>query len=209
MPDSARIVAGVGEYYTGKLREHGPSPRGVDWNGEESQRLRFEQLLKACPGDGGFSLLDYGCGYGALLSHLEASAGGVEYIGFDISEAMVRSAREQHGEGPRHRFTADRERLEPADFVVASGIFNVSLGFAHDDWRRYIAETLDAMRALSRRGFAFNMLTSYSDADRMRPDLYYAEPAEYFDLCKRTFSRNVALLHDYDLYEFTVLVRLP
>jgi hypothetical protein len=26
-------------------------------------------------------------------------------------------------------------------------------------------------------------------------------------LCKRRFSRNVALLHDYDLYEFTVLVR--
>jgi hypothetical protein len=28
-----------------------------------------------------------------------------------------------------------------------------------------------------------------------------------FDICKRKFSRNVALLHDYGLYEFTILVR--
>ena len=28
-----------------------------------------------------------------------------------------------------------------------------------------------------------------------------------FDLCKRRYSPRVALLHDYPLYEFTVLVR--
>jgi hypothetical protein len=51
------------------------------------------------------------------------------------------------------------------------------------------------------------MLTKYSDADRMRGDLYYGDPAFFFDHCKRSFSRNVALLHDYGLYEFTILVR--
>ena len=28
-----------------------------------------------------------------------------------------------------------------------------------------------------------------------------------FDLCKRRFSTRVALLHDYPLFEFTVIVR--
>jgi hypothetical protein len=41
----------------------------------------------------------------------------------------------------------------------------------------------------------------------MRADLYYADPAQVFDYCKRRFSPNVALLHDYGLYEFTILVR--
>jgi len=41
----------------------------------------------------------------------------------------------------------------------------------------------------------------------MRPDLYYADPRLYFDYCKRNFSRHVALLHDYGLWEFTVIVR--
>ena len=53
------------------------------------------------------------------------------------------------------------------------------------------------------------MLTRYSDADRMsqRPDLFFGDPLFFFDYCKRNFARNVALLHDYDLYDFTILVR--
>jgi hypothetical protein len=56
-------------------------------------------------------------------------------------------------------------------------------------------------------GFAFNCLTAYSDAHKMQSYLYYADPCRLFDLCKRRYSRNVALLHDYGLYEFTILVR--
>ena len=63
------------------------------------------------------------------------------------------------------------------------------------------------MNELADRGFSFNFLTKYSDADHMRPDLYYADPGFIFDVCKRRFSRNVAILHDYDLYDFTVVVR--
>jgi hypothetical protein len=63
------------------------------------------------------------------------------------------------------------------------------------------------MNALSRKGFSVNFLTKYSDPERMRPDLYYADPCLIFDYCKTHFSKNVALLHDYNLYDFTVLVR--
>jgi hypothetical protein len=52
-----------------------------------------------------------------------------------------------------------------------------------------------------------NCLTGYSDDDKKRDYLYYADPCRLFDLCKRRYSRQVALLHDYGLYEFTVLVR--
>jgi hypothetical protein len=96
---------------------------------------------------------------------------------------------------------------QQTDFAVASGIFNVKLDQAEDAWRAYIGATLDAMHRATTSGFAFNCLTSYSDADKMRPNLHYADPCELFDFCKRRFSRNVALLHDYGLYEFTILVR--
>jgi len=41
----------------------------------------------------------------------------------------------------------------------------------------------------------------------MRPDLHYADPCVLFDRCKRRHSPRVALLHDYGLWEFTILVR--
>ena len=41
----------------------------------------------------------------------------------------------------------------------------------------------------------------------MQPRLFYADPARLFTHCKTRYARNVALLHDYGLYEFTLLIR--
>jgi hypothetical protein len=155
-----------------------------------------------------FTLNDYGCGYGALVPYLRSHGYDAHYRGFDLSASMLEHARNKHGDSPRAIFKDREEQLEPADYTVASGILNVKLDVADEDWREYVLATLDTLARLSLRGFAFNMLTSYSDADKMRPDLYYGDPRFFFDHCKRTYSRNVALLHDYGLYEFTMIVRL-
>ena len=200
------IKGKVGDYYSGRVREHGSSARGVDWNSEESQVLRFTQLARVLPDSGRFSVVDFGCGYGALVPFLTARGLDFEYQGFDISEEMIKRARQEHGDD-RLRFTTSEAELEPADFTLASGIFNVRLDTKGEDWTRYVLHTTAVLDRLGKRGFAFNMLTSYSDADRMRSDLYYGDPSFFFDYCKRTYSKQVALLHDYGLYEFTVLVR--
>ena len=105
-------------------------------------------------------------------------------------------------------FTNRASELPRVDYAVASGIFNVRLEASEELWHGHVVATLGRLGELSRRGFAFNMLTRYADRELLRDYLYYADPSRYFELCKETWSRNVSLLHDYDLYEFTVLVRL-
>ncbi len=39
--NKTELLEEVAEYYSSKLAQHGETPRGVDWNGEESQVLRF------------------------------------------------------------------------------------------------------------------------------------------------------------------------
>jgi hypothetical protein len=65
----------------------------------------------------------------------------------------------------------------------------------------------EKMAGLSLRGFAFTAQTVHSDRGWMRSDLSYADPSFWFEYCLRNFSRHVAVLHDYPLYEFTILVR--
>jgi len=48
----------VAEYYSTKLVEHGETPLGVDWNGEESQVLRFVHLCKIIDTSNHFSIND-------------------------------------------------------------------------------------------------------------------------------------------------------
>lgn len=85
------------------------------------------------------------------------------------------------------------ETLTAADFVLASGVFNVRLGHEIDAWTAFMQRTIASLRLLAKRGFAFNALTSYADADKQRPDLYYAEPACWFDYCRREISPKVAI----------------
>ena len=202
-----RILGKVGRYYSGRLEVHGATARGVDWNSTESQQLRFVQLLKICDCRAPFSVNDYGCGYGALVDHLLESGYSFRYCGFDISSQMIAKARELHAAMSQATFVNEESSLTPADYTVASGIFNVKLQASATEWERYMLRTLEAINGLSGKGFAFNVLTKYSDPEFMRPDLYYADPLFLFDYCKAKFSRFVSLIHDYPLYEFTILVR--
>jgi SAM-dependent methyltransferase len=201
------FLQNVSRYYSGTLSEHGATPKGVDWNGHESQRIRFEQLTKIIPTDTPFSINDIGCGYGALLDYLLENFPTFEYCGIDLTAAMVQAARNLHEATSTGTFEQGTLPSRGRDYSIASGIFSVCLDTPHAVWKEHINNTLSALDASSTKGFAFNCLTSYSDKDKMKPHLYYADPCDLFDLCKRRFSPQVTLLHDYGLYEFTILVR--
>lgn len=206
---SDALIRQAADYYTDKLRVHGPTHRGVDWNSIESQRRRFMQLLRIGEGDARLDVNDYGCGYGALVDELVADGRPFSYFGYDVAAAMIDAARSLHPDRPPTvEFSADRAALAPRSYTVASGIFNVKMDTPDAEWWAYMCRGLEDIAAVSSKGFAFNCLTSYSDSDRMRPNLFYPAPEAVFSHCARTFSRSVALLHDYGLFEFTVLVRL-
>jgi len=202
-----RIRDRVQQYYDAKIQIHGATARGVDWNSPESQQMRFRQLLKLVDRGRPFTINDFGCGYGALADYLQKELQPVQYFGFDISPQMIARAMELHAATNWITFINRELELPEADYTVASGIFNVKLDTPAVEWEKYILDTLGAINALSRNGFAFNVLTKYSDPEFMRPDLYYADPLFFFDYCKTNYSRFVTLLHDYPLYEFTILVR--
>lgn len=199
----------LNEYFSGKLREFGATPKGVDYNGPDAQERRFAQLVKIIDPSQPFSVIDYGSGYGALFDFLSKIGWRFEYYGIDLIEEMVLAGREAHKEYPNAHFTTNVEEVPAVDYLMAGAIFNIKLDEPYEVWQEFVTRTLSHMNSLCTKGFSFNMLTHYSDSERMaqRPDLFFGDPLFFFDYCKRNFSRNVALLHDYDLYDFTILVR--
>ena len=197
----------VRAHFETSLSAHGPTPRGVDWNSDAAQAIRFEQLIRLCDLGRPFSILDYGCGYGALVDFLQKKGAEFRYTGYDLLESMLASARDLHRDCLDCRFISREADLEPCDYAVASGVFNKKCETGPAEWQAYVLASLEKLNALGRHGFAFNLLTGYSDPEYMRPDLYYPDPGFFLDHCIRRFSRRVALLHDYGLYDFTILVR--
>jgi SAM-dependent methyltransferase len=203
------LLHNVERFFSEKVNRLGPSPQGADYNSPESQLVRFDQLLKILPPiNTPFSIIDYGCGYGALAAYMREKNYQFDYQGFDISEAMINHALQQKPADVDWKYFTEESDLVPADYTIACGVFNIKFAANGEAWKSLILETLTKIVRLSNKGFSFNMLTGYSDADRKRPDLFYGDPLFFFDYCKRNFSRNVALQHDYNLYDWTILVRL-
>lgn len=195
-------------YYEDKLRIHGANPEGVDWGRQQAQEVRFAQLLKLIPPGKPTqpaSINDLGCGYGALLDYAIGHGIELDYLGIDLVPDMIEAAKKRHSS--TGKFILGNSCSRVADYGVASGLFNVRQSTPEKDWKAFILSVLDDLNAHSRLGFAFNCLTSYSDKHLMRPHLFYGDPLWFFDWCKRKYAKNVALLHDYGLYDFTIIVR--
>lgn len=207
MNKTASILSDVAAYYSSKLAVHGPTPQGVDWNGTASHELRHRQFLRLLDGAADASILDLGCGFGDFLRFLRAQGHRGPFIGYDVAPDMIAEALRLHGEGADRQWRVGAVPAETADFAVASGIFNVKGDVPVDAWARYVHDTIDVLAQGGRRGFAFNVLSLSSDPERRAAHLYYADPGEMLSDCLRRFGRSVALLQDYGLYEFTMIVR--
>ena len=199
------VLENINNYYSDKIKVHGATPKGVDWNGEEGQLVRFEQLSKIINSNS-FSVNDIGCGYGKYVDYLKKNYKNFIYTGYDLSQEMIKNAQKIY---PNNDFKKiiRLDELQISDYSIASGIFSVKMEHSEPEWLAYVLDTLDTMNKTATKGFSFNMLTKYSDREYMKKDLYYADPLYIFDYCKCNFSKQVALLHDYGLYEFTILVR--
>src|SRR3984957_4552432 len=167
------MLQNVEKYYTDKLTTFGRTPQGADWKSAESQTMRFDQLMRLIKPQGPFTINDYGCGYGALVDYLKNRDYQFKYRGLDVSEKMIAEARKSHDRDSRCEFYSEKTMLLAADYTVASGIFNVKLDIPEFDWREYMLATLNEFRRITKKAFAFNALTSYSDPEFMRADLYY------------------------------------
>lgn len=206
---SKDIQSKISEYYDNNLNEHGLTAKGVGWKSDFAQHERFEQLVKLLPHEA-CSINDLGCGTGAFYDYLlHQGYQQVAYIGYDILPVMIDYAKALHTgkTGPDFRHIRHAGEMQLADYTFASGIFSLKYDTSNHEWLDYICQTLDHMTHSCTKGFGFNMLTEYSDEEKKVPELYYSDPLFIFDYCKRRYSRKVALLHDYEQYDFTVLIR--
>jgi len=197
----------IAAYYSRALAAHGTTARGVDWPDEPSQQLRHQQFLRLIGDEADASIADLGCGYGSFLTFLRSRGHRGPYVGYDVAPAMIAAAEERHGSGADRQWVVAGEPTRSADYVVASGIFNVKQDCASDTWQDYVDATIDQMAAMARRGWGFNVLSLHSDPARRRADLFYADPAGMLNRLVRRHGRSIALLQDYGLYEFTFLMR--
>ena len=71
LPRYQKILKEADNYFTGTLHKLGTNSCGVGWNGDDAQRIRYDQLTRLIDFSEPVNVCDYGCGYGYYLSYLK------------------------------------------------------------------------------------------------------------------------------------------
>jgi SAM-dependent methyltransferase len=206
MAESRPSLDPIKDYFERTVAK-GDSHEGVGWPTLENQRIRFDAALRLIePGVGDFSVNDFGCGLAHLYDHIKARRLPMKsYRGYDLSEPSLEMARERLGD--EVELIRDDHLTEEADYSLALGIFNARLDAAEEEWLAFMKSVAHDLYEHSARGCAFSSLSTY--VDWMEPQLYYGDPMKMFAYCKEEISPRVALLHDYPIFEWTILIRRP
>lgn len=120
----------------------------VGWISEERQNLRFEKLLdKISDRD---SILDFGCGLGAMFGYLRDCDMGCRYTGIDIVPEFIKKAKKTYVNG--NFLTASIfDMTDSFDYVLSSGVYAFYK-------KEVFFESIQKCFLLSNKEYRFNML---------------------------------------------------
>ena len=185
----------INQAYQTRLKQRGNNAEGVFWRNQSTQIARFEALLeitkKASP-NLQTTIVDIGCGYGAMLDFIEQSAYSqtILYSGVDINRSMIRACWQQFPE-KKHLFRLGRKSYQEVDFSVFSGTFNLCFSNNVETWEKYIFSNLEHSWEKSRFGLVLNLLCEMQPS--IRNQIYYANRKQFITRAKNRFGPTHAI----------------
>lgn len=194
----------ISDFYNKRCLELGDDIKSVGWRDKESQFLRFEMLFRNID-PSGKTILDFGCGRADLIYFLEEKVGAnFNYIGIDISESLLKLAEQKHNK-PNCKFIhgqildLDLSNLN-IDISVASGVFT----YKTENNFQYAIDVCNKLFQNSNDIVSLNFLTDRVDYTLEKN--YHFNPEDILTECLK-ISKKVSLYSDYELYEFTTILR--
>lgn len=197
------------EHYRSTFLLHGSTIQGVDWGDNEHAAIqRQEKMLEVVRGSGSSTLLDVGCGFGALAEIIEARSLPLIYSGIDVVEEMILAARQKQ---PNLKFICGdilATELGGFDYVVCNGVLTQKMGASTLAMNQFANRLIKKMYDIANVGIAFNVMSTH--VNFQRDNLYYRNPSEILAWCMSELTPHVRLDSAYQpWFEYTVYLYKP
>ena len=180
----------------------------VGWmDGKKNQLKRFDTLLDIGVKSGD-TVLDFGCGVGHMVEHINKTGLKVKYTGIDVNKDAIRRARNAFivsdimGVHPMSASTgiifshgSVKDINENYDWILASGVFNYKFPKAE------MIQTVNELLNHANKGIAFNLLEA---GHIVHPDYTFYKK----DIITHYFNNSAQIVENYGVdLDLTVYIR--
>ena len=206
--NSSKVSKRLAQHYKKVYALHGDTPAGVDWGIERElavsrQRKMLDLIIKELSTENKPSVLDVGCGYGALVDLIKQRKLDIDYFGLEIVHEMLTSARAQHPECTFIEADFLESDEQTYDYLVCNGILTQKLSTSKMEMDLYAKAVIKKMFRQCKKGIAFNVMNT--NVNFQSDNLYYHSPVEMIAWCISELSPRVKLDCAYEpWYEYTV-----
>ncbi len=188
--------------YQKRYKKYGVSPKALKYWNQKSLETRFRELLTEIDIEGK-NILDFGCGFGDIISHLEKKSKNFSYTGVDIVPEFIEVATRHY---PKHKFLLHNPLTNPIkqkfDIVIASGSLNSKL--ANPD--KFRKSAIKILFDHAKEVFAFNIAGSHPQPkNKAKYSIYYSDSLKVFDYCS-SLTPKAILRQNYFPKDFTIIM---
>lgn len=188
-------------YYNQRSKQYPCTSKAVFWDDQQTQYLRFHEIVKHIDLDADSTILDVGCGNAELYKYLNFNGFKGQYKGYDINQELLSQASQMYpgidveevdilGQNVEQRF----------DYVVVSGLFNLNYG----QTMAWVEQMLVALYGLARKKVIFNAISSY--VNFKQDEMFYINPTTLLDFVLRQLSSQVVLEHGILPYYYLIAI---
>ena len=180
------------------------SPTPVGYNTTAEQQFLMQNLLI---GFAGGSLLDIGCGrcdlYGVASELASLNSDIVLYDAIDHNPIMTQLGEQKWGVNGVRIGAFETAKLEPSEWVVASGVFTQRRCATEDDDLKKLFDDIDILYKLSTQVVSFNLLNPINNTHH--EGFFYVHPGLVMDMLIEKYQ-YVTVRNNYSKDVYTVLI---
>ena len=186
------------KFYNNKYLKHGNKIKTIGWSNKKDQNLRFKKLFQDLDINNK-SILDIGCGFGDMYFYLKKNYNyHFKYSGLDITPKIALIASNRLNRHNVCIYNSDIDNVKKKyDFVVSSG----AMSYKYKGSRANSLNLIRKMFKISKYAVSVNFLSDYCDYKLNKNQHFSPETMMKF---AKTLTSKVNIIHDYNLYEFTL-----
>ena len=186
----------VVDYYNDTASLIADDAKAMGWSSTFNQQLRFD-VINYMVDLTGKSVLDVGCGDGALFHYLKNQAIDCDYTGIDLSPKMIQRAQSRFP-GLNVRTKDFFSESNNFDVVICSGALSM---IPNDDALLFLQTAMSHLFEIAQQHLVVNLLTDFYPSNSSLFQRYH--PNDVLALCFK-LTPYVTLNHSYLPNDFTV-----